>query len=80
VLTRNDFVLFSESNSRFLVEVPEKTKNDFEAAIKGKACAEIGVVTRNPKLTVYGLDGGIILDVSLTDLRRSWKETLNSGV
>jgi phosphoribosylformylglycinamidine synthase len=73
-------VLFSESNSRFLIEVSEKTQNDFEAATKGKVRAEIGVVTRNPKLTVYGINGGIILDVSLTDLRRSWKETLSSGV
>jgi phosphoribosylformylglycinamidine synthase len=78
-LNRNDFVFFSESNSRFLMEVPEKAKNDFEAAMKGKVCAEIGKVTKNPKLTVYGMDGAIILDASLTDLRRSWKETLSSG-
>ena len=79
-LNRNDFVLFSESNSRFLMEVPEKTKNDFEAVMKGRVCAEIGKVTKNPKLTVHGIDGAIILDASLTDLRRSWKETLSSGV
>jgi phosphoribosylformylglycinamidine synthase len=79
-LNRDDFVLFSESNSRFLMEVPEKTKNEFEAAMKGRVCAEIGKVTKNPKLTVYGMDGAVILDASLTDLRRSWKETLSSGV
>jgi len=79
-LNRNDFLLFSESNSRFLIEVPEKTKNDFEAAMKGKVCAEIGKVTKNSKLTVYGLDGTVVVDASLADLRRSWKETLSSGV
>jgi phosphoribosylformylglycinamidine (FGAM) synthase-like enzyme len=79
-MNRNDFLLFSESNSRFLIEVPEKTKNDFKAMMKGKICAEIGRVTKNPKLTIHGLNGTVVVDASLTDLRRSWKETLSSGV
>jgi phosphoribosylformylglycinamidine synthase len=79
-LNRNDFLLFSESNSRFLIEVPEKAKNAFEVVMKGKTCAEIGRVTKNPKLTFYGLDGTVVVDASLTALRRSWKETLSSGV
>jgi phosphoribosylformylglycinamidine synthase II len=76
-LNRNDFVLFSESNSRFLVEVPEKAKKDFETVMKGKVCAKIGRVTKNPKLTIHGLDGTVVVDASLTDLCRSWKETLS---
>jgi phosphoribosylformylglycinamidine synthase len=79
-LNRNDFLLFSESNSRFLIEVPEKTKNDFETVMKGKVCAEIGRVTKNPKLIVHGLGGTVVVDASLTALRQSWKETLSSGV
>jgi phosphoribosylformylglycinamidine synthase len=76
-VNRNDFVLFSESNSRFLLEVPEKAKSDFEAVMKGKVCAEIGKVAKNPRLIVYGLDGAGAVDASLTDLRGSWKETLS---
>ena len=79
-VNRNDFMLFSESNSRFLLEVPEKTKNDFEAVMKGKVCAKIGKVANNPRLIVYGLDGAVAVDASLKDLRKSWKETLSSGV
>jgi phosphoribosylformylglycinamidine (FGAM) synthase-like enzyme len=79
-LSRNDFVLFSESNSRFLVEVPEKTKANFEAAMKGAVCAEIGEVTKNPRLIIYGLDGAVVVDASLKDLRGSWKETLSREV
>jgi phosphoribosylformylglycinamidine synthase len=79
-VNRNDFMLFSESNSRFLVEVPEKTKNDFEDVMKGKICAEIGKVVSNLRLIVNGLDGAVAVDASLTDLRKSWKETLSSGV
>jgi phosphoribosylformylglycinamidine synthase II len=77
---RNDFVLFSESNSRFLLEVPEKTKGDFEAVMNGKVCAEIGRINKNSRLIVYGINGAVVVNASLTDLRRSWKEPLSSGV
>jgi phosphoribosylformylglycinamidine synthase len=76
-MNRNDSVLFSESNSRFLMEVPEKTRGDFEAAMKDVVCAEIGRVTKNSRLIVNGLDGAISVDASLKDLRGSWKETLS---
>jgi phosphoribosylformylglycinamidine synthase II len=76
-VNRNDFVLFSESNSRLLLEVPEKTRIDFEAVMKGKVCAEIGRVAKNPKLIVYGLDGAVVVEASLKDLRGSWKATLS---
>ena len=49
-ITRNDFVLFSESNSRFLIEVAQEDKEDFEELMKGKNCAQIGKVTKEPQL------------------------------
>jgi phosphoribosylformylglycinamidine synthase len=76
-LVRNDFVLFSESNSRFLIEVAEADKEDFEEFMRGKGCVQIGVVTEEPKLVVHGLDGKIAIDASIEALRRSWKQTLN---
>ncbi|MGQ9506808.1 MAG: phosphoribosylformylglycinamidine synthase subunit PurL [Candidatus Bathycorpusculaceae bacterium] len=79
-MNRNDFILFSESNSRFLVEVPQKAKEEFEALFKGLAYAEIGKVTKAPRLCVYGLNDEVIVDASLNDLLASWKKTLSSGV
>jgi phosphoribosylformylglycinamidine synthase len=76
-LERNDFVLFSESNSRFLVEVSEKDRQEFEALMKGKACAKIGKVTKDEKLLIHGLNRKIVVDASLAELRRSWKKTLS---
>ena len=76
-LERNDFVLFSESNSRFLVEVSEKDGQEFEALMKGKACAKIGKVTKDEKLLIHGLNQKIVVDASLAELRRSWKKTLS---
>jgi phosphoribosylformylglycinamidine synthase len=77
---RNDFILFSESNSRFLVEVSKKAKQEFEALMKGKAYAEIGTVTKTLRLHIYGLSGKTTVDASLEDLLASWKRTLSSEV
>jgi phosphoribosylformylglycinamidine synthase len=79
-LKRDDFALFSESNSRFLVEVTEKDREEFETLMKGKAFAEIGKVTKNPRLVINGLRGSGVVEASLADLRASWKRTLSSGV
>ncbi len=76
-LERNDFVLFSESNSRFLIEVSETDRQEFEALMKGKTCAKIGKVTKDEKLLIHGLNQKIIVDASLAELRRSWKRTLS---
>ena len=77
---RNDFVLFSESNSRFLVEVSEDAREDFEALMKGKVYAKIGRVTKTPRLCINGLNGEIVVDASLSDLLASWKRTISSEV
>jgi phosphoribosylformylglycinamidine synthase len=77
---RNDFVLFSESNSRFLVEVSQEAKEEFEALMKGKVYAEIGRVTKTPRLCIYGLNGEVVVNASLSDLLASWKRTFSSGV
>jgi phosphoribosylformylglycinamidine synthase len=77
---RDDYALFSESNSRFLVEVSAKVENDFETLMKGRTCKEIGKVTRTSRLLIRGLSGKICVDVSLSDLMTSWKKTLSSGV
>jgi phosphoribosylformylglycinamidine synthase len=79
-LSRDDSLLFSESNSRFLVEVSEKAKEDFEAMMKGGIFAEVGKVVRTPRLRIRGLRGKLVVDVPLEELLRSWKRTLSSEV
>jgi phosphoribosylformylglycinamidine synthase len=76
-VSRNDFLLFSESNSRFLLEVAEQDRSEFEELIRNKACAPIGKVTKAEKLLIRGLDGKVVVDVGLAELRRSWKKTLS---
>jgi len=78
-MKRNDFTLFSESNSRFLIEVAEKHKQDFEDLMKGNAFSMVGKVKKEPYFCVYGLNDKRIVDISLAELRNAWKSTLGGG-
>lgn len=74
-MRRNDHILFSESNSRFLVEVPDKYRKDFEAIMAGNVCSAIGHVEKNGYLSIYGLSGKKIISTGLDELRTAWKKT-----
>jgi len=74
-LDRDDFVLFSESDSRFLVEVSKNAKESFELLMRGNEFAEIGKVTKSPRLRIRGMTHEVVVDVSLSDLVSSWKRT-----
>ncbi|MDR2708321.1 MAG: phosphoribosylformylglycinamidine synthase subunit PurL [Nitrososphaerota archaeon] len=76
-ITRNDSILFSESNSRFLIEVSPKDRYDFEALMKN-SCTLIGEVTDTKKLQIHGLNSNLIIDTDLSQLRAAWKKTLTA--
>jgi phosphoribosylformylglycinamidine synthase len=76
VMRRNDFILFSESNSRFLVEVAEKRRNDFEELMRDNVFSMIGEVGREKHLQVDGVDGKSLFEVDLSTLRNAWKSNL----
>ncbi len=73
---RDDFALFSESNSRFLLEVSHEADHDFQDLFAGNHYARIGRVTRTRELCVHGLSGRVIVHAALKDLEKSWKGTL----
>jgi phosphoribosylformylglycinamidine synthase len=75
-VSRDDFVLFSESNSRFLIEVAPEDREVFEK-LMGKYSALIGKVSKQPKLVIKGLHGKVVVEAPLDELRYSWKKTLN---
>jgi len=74
-LSRSDYVLFSESNSRFLIEVPERFRDEFEALMEGSPFSLIGRVRAEDWFSIYGLDGSRVVDVSVRELRAAWKST-----
>ena len=77
-IQRNDFILFSESNSRFLVEVEEKSKDAFESLMKGIDFAEIGEVKKEKSLSIRGLNGKHVIDSDINKLRKTWKSILGT--
>jgi len=78
-LRRSDFVLFSESNSRFLVEVNEKHVEDFEEVMRGNPCALIGIVKTEPTLTISDVGDKRLVETELTILRKAWKTPLEAN-
>jgi len=72
---RNDLLLFSESNSRFLVEVPKHRKEDFENIMRETTFAQVGKTLSEDQLTVYGLTGKPVIEASLEELLHSWDQT-----
>ncbi len=75
---RDDFVLFSESNTRFLVEIPEKNKTRFESTMKGTCVEEVGKTTKSPMLSITGLKNEVVVTLPLTSLMASWKGALST--
>jgi len=75
-IERDDFILFSESNSRFLVEIASKKKEEFESIIKDTDSAAIGKVTKDDIFEVNGRDGKSVLSVSIDELKEAWQKPL----
>ena len=75
-ISRNDFLLFSESQSRFVVTVAADDRKDFERCLKGNAFAEIGIVEKDPQFRITGLNDTIVIDAGIFDLKESWQKTL----
>jgi phosphoribosylformylglycinamidine synthase len=73
---RDDYILFSQSNSRFIVTVPSTKCSEFEGMMDGTAYARIGTVTRSTRLKVTGLGGTVVIDSDIQALKESWKGTL----
>jgi len=73
---RDDFILFSETNSRFLVEVSSENAQSFEKALEEVAFAHIGLTTGGDELVVKGLDGTTVIAEKLEDLKEAWKSPL----
>jgi len=69
-------ILFSESNSRFIVEVSPGNAKSFEGLMSGCGPARIGKVTEKVSVEVTSRTGKKIIKESLDSLMRSWTGTL----
>ena len=73
---RADHVLFSESNSRFIVEFARENRDRIAALLDGVPWAVIGVTTETGRFVVHGTGGGVVVDDNIADLKRAWQSPL----
>lgn len=69
-------LLFSESNTRFLVEVLPGNVSAFESCFTGLPCTKVGQTTTGTTLKVVGPQGQLLIDSSLDSLKNAWRKPL----
>jgi len=75
-IARNDTLLFSESNTRFLVEVAPEDAQGFEEAMGEVVYAAIGEFTGDDRLQIYGISGETVVSAGLAELKEAWQKPL----
>ena len=76
-VNRNDTLLFSESQSRFVVTISPAAKKSFEDMMKGIAMGQVGEVLAEGLLKIDGLAGNRIIEEDINELKAAWQRPLN---
>src|SRR5262249_5513388 len=70
----DEVLLFSESNSRFLIEAPKDRVDDLQSLFSTISHQEIGTVADDSHLRVFGRKGGQpIISTPIADLKEAWQ-------
>ncbi|HEX2909743.1 MAG TPA: phosphoribosylformylglycinamidine synthase subunit PurL [Chloroflexia bacterium] len=72
----NAALLFSETPSRFLLEVAPENKAQFEALMQGTSYAQIGTVLGYDEYNVTGLSTATVMRVRASELKAAWQTPL----
>lgn len=75
-ITADDMLLFSESNSRFLVEIEPQHQHAYETLMKGVPTGCLGTVTDTPNFVINGTAGHRIVKTSIDTLKSAWQAPL----
>jgi len=74
-IKRADTIMFSESQSRFVVTVAPGNVKRFEQILKGNVFADVGEVTTRQDFIV--MDGEkVVLSAGIDELKEAWQKTL----
>ncbi|MFA5948408.1 MAG: AIR synthase-related protein [Candidatus Gracilibacteria bacterium] len=74
-INRDDFLMFSETQSRFIVSINPKNKEKFEKIFNGIPFAQIGEVTEEKMFQITGLSGKTIIKKDIQSLEEAYKKT-----
>ncbi|MFH1228567.1 MAG: phosphoribosylformylglycinamidine synthase subunit PurL [Planctomycetota bacterium] len=75
-ITSDDIILFSESNSRFIVEIKPENRQNFERLMADCPFGLIGKTIKETRLKVTGLNGKEIINEPLNMLKNAWQSPL----
>ena len=76
-IDRDDILLFSESQSRFVVTLPPAAKNSFEEMMKGTVFHQVGAILAEGLLKMDGIGGNRIIEEDISELKAAWKKPLD---
>jgi phosphoribosylformylglycinamidine synthase subunit PurSL len=71
---RVDAQLFSESNSRYIVEVQPEKYDAFARVMLNLPFGQIGKVTEEKKLVIKAEDGRAVIDANIDSLKQAWQK------
>ena len=75
-IAADDTLLFSESNSRFLVEIEPEHQQAYETFMKGVPTGCLGTVTDTSDFVINGTRGHQIVNTSIDTLKSAWQAPL----
>jgi len=75
--TGTDAQLFSESNSRYIVEVEPEKYDAFAKLMLNLPFGQIGKVTEEKKLIIKSEDGKTVIEANIDSLKQAWQETFD---
>ena len=73
----DDILLFSESATRFVLEIEPAHFEAVSKALKGFRFGVIGIVTEEPRLKIRSSKAGWLMDENVAALKKSWLGTLD---
>lgn len=68
--------VFSESNTRFIVEVNPQNSKEFEKIFKGHVFSKIGTITDDKNLLLVSEKSKISIKENIKNLQKAWQKTL----
>ena len=77
-LSDDAVLLFSESNSRFVLEVPTTAQAEVESLCRSSnvPVVKLGDITSTDRVQIRGAAGAMVIDSALDELKQSWKQPL----
>ena len=73
---RTDFKLFSESNTRWILEIKEDCKKDFEKTMEKQKTPFINIGLTNQKKLIIKDKNDIVINLDISVLRNLWKSVI----